>query len=389
LGYDKANMTNNKYGIANLRMTIDGKEIFSHKIDRMHFDNSRKILIHTDYEISQKTGRRFEKLYVDDGNDINIYSSLNNGKFSINDSSTHAVQISMADVYGNQRVVNFKIKGEQNPAFKILSKNNSTAPTYNVQENILQFTCPTTTDNSSLAKVCIGAKNYELSPAYKSGNELVYLWDLREGRPDSVNLCNETLNFSFSGVVPAGKDLNIYSKLVDVRFQNTTLFDTLYLDVKKIDQMYKIQNPSIPLMDHIYITLKPEEFVANKEKTAVFSISPNNSYLYEGGTWNEKGEVSFRTKYFSYFLLKEDTIPPVIKFASKGGDGVKFIITDNLAGIKEFKAMINGKWLLMNYDHKRKLLWSSPLDKSVPLKGELILEVWDNTCNKSVFKTNL
>lgn len=138
LGYDKADYTNNKYGISYLEVKVDGKEVFNHKIDKMHFNHARQILIHTDFEVSQKTGKRYEKLYVDNGNEVNIYQSENNGKITIGDSLEHLVEIKMWDVNKNERKLTFKLKGNQNPNFSIPGKNNvPELPYYNIQTNLV------------------------------------------------------------------------------------------------------------------------------------------------------------------------------------------------------------------------------------------------------------
>jgi hypothetical protein len=43
----------------------------------------------------------------------------------------------------------------------------------------------------------------------------------------------------------------------------------------------------------------------------------------------------------------------------------------------------------MQYDYKRNLLWSDPLDDSKPLKGKFVLEVADNAGNSTTFETIL
>jgi len=391
LAYDKADYTHNKYGISYLELKVDGKEVFNHNIQKMHFKDARSILIHTNFEESQKSGKRYQKLYVDDGNNINIYHATNNGKINIGDTLEHHIEIKLWDVNQNQRKLTFKIKGNKNQPFKVEGKGSEASVAYyNVLENVVMVSCGS--DNSkggSLANFYIGHKTYELNPAYKIGNEFIYLWDLRSGLPDSVGLCTQTLQFGFSGMIPPGKEYNVSTRHADLRFSENTLFDTLFLDIKKINQMYKIQNPHVPLMDNIYLTLRPEGEIKYKDKTAVYAISPDNAYYYEGGSWNTDGSISFKTKYFSYFVIATDTIAPTIKFADKSHAGVKFLIDDQLSGIGNYSATLNGKWLLMNYDYKRKLLWSDQLDKAVPLKGKFELVVTDNAGNQKIIKATL
>jgi hypothetical protein len=87
--------------------------------------------------------------------------------------------------------------------------------------------------------------------------------------------------------------------------------------------------------------------------------------------------------------LWKDTIAPVITYKSFLGNCIRLNISDNSSGIGTIRATINGNWVLMNYDHKRNLIWSERIDKAVPLKGNFELEVQDKAGNKSIYKTTL
>src|SRR6185437_10531875 len=114
----------------------------------------------------------------------------------------------------------------------------------------------------------------------------------------------------------------------------------------------------------------------------------NNRPEYEGGNWNQN-RINLFTRNMGKFSLRLDTIAPVIKLLHIQGNSISFHIADNFSGIGSFKATINGNWLLMNYDHKRHLIWSERLDKTVPLHGDFKLEVTDNSGNRSIFEIKL
>ena len=83
------------------------------------------------------------------------------------------------------------------------------------------------------------------------------------------------------------------------------------------------------------------------------------------------------------YTLMKDEVPPTIKELSRSGTRISFRIQDKESGIKEFRAELNGEWLLMNYDSKRNLIWSERLDKKTNLKGNFSLKVLDNAGNES------
>ena len=67
---------------------------------------------------------------------------------------------------------------------------------------------------------------------------------------------------------------------------------------------------------------------------------------------------------------------------------IKVNISDDFSGIKSYRGTINGKWVLFEYEPKRKLLTYDFSDKVFEqAKHELELEVEDNVGNKSIYKT--
>jgi hypothetical protein len=64
-------------------------------------------------------------------------------------------------------------------------------------------------------------------------------------------------------------------------------------------------------------------------------------------------------------------------------------INDSLSGIKEFRASINGEWLLMLYDYRRNLIWSEKKNNSQKLRGNLELEITDEAGNLRIYRSQL
>ena len=74
---------------------------------------------------------------------------------------------------------------------------------------------------------------------------------------------------------------------------------------------------------------------------------------------------------------------------SKSPTQIKFRIGDNLSGVNSFRCEVNGKWLLMKYEHKTATIYSEKLDKSLPLSGKVVLKVKDNAGNEAEFVTTI
>jgi hypothetical protein len=91
-----------------------------------------------------------------------------------------------------------------------------------------------------------------------------------------------------------------------------------------------------------------------------------------------------------------DTEPPVIKpiniFSGKKvkkQSSIQIKISDNLAGIKVYRGTLNGKWILMDYDEKNRLLTYTFDEYMRPGKNQFVLMVADAVGNSSLYKATL
>lgn len=64
-----------------------------------------------------------------------------------------------------------------------------------------------------------------------------------------------------------------------------------------------------------------------------------------------------------------------------------FRISDNLSGIKTFNAMINGQWVLMEYEPKTGSLWHRFDELTARGKNDFVLTVSDMKDNLNTYRT--
>src|SRR5690606_2916347 len=125
----------------------------------------------------------------------------------------------------------------------------------------------------------------------------------------------------------------------------------------------------------IKVALRPQKQIQWKESTGVYRVE-GSGYSYLGGKW-ENGAVHFSTREFGDFTILDDVTPPTIKPVVVNNHVARFKISDDLSGIKTYRATVDGQWLLMYYDAKTATIWSERLDKSTLMKGEFKLVVVD------------
>lgn len=385
--HDKMNETHNVYGINCIELKVDGKEVFYHNLETYAFHESRYINVHIDYETYILKRQYFQKCYVADGNNLNFYlMNPLQGKILINDSLSHKIDLRIYDSNGNASSLTFTIKGKPQQAPKIV-KAATPAPDFRIYENVLKITGSANTTDPGL--LYFKNKTVQLSPAYYINQSPVYVYDLRKGLPDSSKTGTYKTAYDFVDMIPPGKRKVVVDNLI-LQFSDSTLFDTLYLRVKKHlvingEETFEINNPTEPVYGPIGVIFCPEIATNKNERCYFYSINNSVSKKYEGGVWQEDSLVH-NLKYLGKFTVIKDSIPPVITYKSNTTKRINFSIFDKGSGIAIIKATLNGAWVMMYYEHKSGLIWSEFKDSTEVLKGEFVLEITDKAGNTSVYK---
>ena len=389
---DRLSGAANQNGVSQIIVCIDDKECFSYDNTGFDFAHNRSMNVHIDYETYRLKGSRFQNLYIEDGNKYSFYkTNSQGGKIIINEEKTYKITIDVYDAHGNLSHLAFDIEGKKPtigiPQFTTLGKPQLSK---DLQENILIIKAKHYEHYTSLAKVYAGNYIYEIPVTYFEPNAAIYTWDMRAGIPDSIDFCGEMMRFNYKDIVPANASYNYFDHYMKVYFSKNTLFDTLYLqtdyaqDAKR--EYWQVNDVYFPLYRNAYITLKPERKYDEK-KAHAYATWGNGSLKYEGGTW-KNGQLKFGTKYLGKFTIAEDTKPPSVQLHRRGTRYLSFKIWEGMSGIKSFKATIDGKFILMNYDHKQNKIWTDT-HYSGSWEGEFKLVVTDNANNEAVYTRKL
>lgn len=394
--FDRQNGTSNLNGVYRIEVLVDNKQTYKHEIVNFPFEYASHINAHIDFETAKTMGNSYQKCYVADGNKLPIYH-INNigGKIDINDTLKHQIQINVWDAYGNQTHMKFIIKGSKDkPKFDLLAT--KTAPKLAVEsyENILKIKVINPSTAHKTGKISLPGVVKLINCAYVKDHQAVYLWDLRNGLPDSILINGLVHKFLFKALLSPDKVTQHYDDHMNIHFQKSTLYDTLPLQIKysadtkrKNGLVYQINNYFTPIYSEYFVTLKTTEAIENKAKCAAYVMSDNGGLRYLGGKWSDN-IFDFKTKYLGKFVLRADITAPEIKPIGKTPYNIKFEIDDYPAGIETFSATLNGEWILFHYEHKKRLIWIDNPENKI-LKGELILTVKDKVGNSKIYSTKL
>ncbi|MEQ8472307.1 MAG: M23 family metallopeptidase [Marinoscillum sp.] len=384
--YDLLNGVYNRNGIPKTTLVVNGDTIFSELKTNLSFSNQKSILVHMDYERYRNGGPKYNKLFVDDGNGNDFYSISNRGHV-FNDSIEQDIKIYLEDSYGNISTVEVQANTR-----KVINKPDPVFSDYELFRNHLHFKSLMDSTEGKVSVFLRGVKN--IIEPYRKDRKVAYaLWDLRHGLPDSIQLNGKIIHTDIYATIPSETAISFYNHDFDIAFRNQSLFDTLYLrfekdfDTFKNLELFRFPLGDVPFQSSMKVTLKPR-FQYPDSTARVYSVH-GSRLSFMGGEWNEDGNIDFIARDLGTFTIAEDTTPPTITPRIVNSSELYFKITDDMSGIKSYRATLNGKFLLMEYESKKDLIWARRLNSNNAIKGEFILEVVDNTNNKSIYQRNL
>ncbi len=371
--YDPMDGIPNKNGIVKTVMLVDDDTAFYEDKSVLHFSKQRNILQHYNYQASKLGSRRFNKLYLDDGNEHNIYEVTNRG---INFIDQKRITIFAEDSYENLSITEIEINED-----KIVYPPKVRFSSYEILGNNLHIR----SKNGAGVRV----KEWKaISPYYFDGNYYYYLWDIDKGLPRNIFIDGKTMETGYVVTIPSNQKISYHQQEFECSYGSRALFDTLHLSFEKeIDsvrniELFKFKNPLDPLRTDISISLNPSH-PYNEEKSHVYSVF-GQRYNFMGGDWAEN-QIQFQTRDLVTYTILEDTVAPKIQSVKSVFAHNTFRIEDELSGIKSYRGELDGEFLLMRYEPKKNLIWPITENPNIPIKGELKIEVIDNANNKTIY----
>ncbi|WP_166961417.1 M23 family metallopeptidase [Yeosuana marina] len=321
---DRQDLAANKNGVYNIQTFINGNENFELNFKSFGFDETKYINRLIDYEVYKTKRQRVQKLFVDN-NPLSLFDSvINNGVIKIKDSTYSVYKIRVSDFKKNDTWVTLTIKGEKN--------------------NSVKFTSPKTT------------------PYYIYANQTT---NLKEGR-------------------------------VSVDMYPDTFYDDFYIDFHVDNDTLKLDKDTIPLKKSIKISYDVSNY-SDEDKNKLYIaelLGYKNFPAYSSTKRNGNNLYTFTKTLGTYALTMDDEKPSVKPINFKDGQWLsnfrylKLKIDDDLSGISNYRATVNGKWILMEYDYKTKTLIHDFNDGVVTdTKNNLKVIVTDNVGNSSTFES--
>ena len=322
--FDQLDLAANKNGLSNIQSFYNGNKKFEMDFFRFSFDESRHINRFIDYEYYKTKRKHLQKLFVEKGNVLSMYQDLDdNGYITVENGDSSVFKVRIQDFEGNESWLTIPITGKKPDSISVKPEN---------KKNYYVFADQVTTLNDKNVSVFFPANSFyeDTFIDFKVNNDTLYL------DKDVIPLQkNVTIQFDISNYKDSEKDKLYIAELLGYK-----KFPS-YLNTKRKDNILTAYSNALGSYALVMDINSPK-------------VSPIN---FQDGKWLSK---------FRYLTLK---------------------ITDDLSGIGNFRATINGKWILMEYEYKNNTLTFDFNDNVVTdTKNELKVIVTDNVGNSTTFE---
>ena len=374
--FDQLDGASNRNGFPTFELSDESGLVFKQVVDRVDLNFSRQFLLYTHQN-------RFSKLYAQSNLKFDFISpkSPEAGHLELEANKKRAYTLALRDANANERKIEFSLQGQD------LERNvtDGGAPSRAIVSylgNILKIKAPNT-PKGGLAKFFVGAHSFEMLPAYQDSQSRTYLWDMDFGIPEEIDICSEVVILNIKALIPAGQEQLFADPKVQIRFEKQTVLDDLFLRIKHSgspsNPQLEINDGNEYLWNAMDVTWDVSGFTGNKNSYYVYQQYGNGGKSFVGGTW-DGNTIQFKTRNFGTFVLAQDLQKPTITPVRVNSSEIRFTIKDNSSGIESYEATINGKWVLMRYEHKQAIIWSEKLDEQ-PFKGAVNIKVTDRAGN--------
>ncbi len=196
--------------------------------------------------------------------------------------------------------------------------------------------------------------------------------------------------------INANEVTNLKKGKVSVDIYKDTFYDSFYMDFDVKNDTLQLHKDIIPAKKSFTISYDVSTY-SNKDRSKLYiaKLLGYKKFPAYSSTKRKGNILSTRTKTLGEFALAIDTIQPSITPVNfKKGQWLsnyrylKLKIDDEGSGISNYRATVNGKWILMEYDYKRKTLVHDFNDGCITAtKNNLKVIVTDNVGNNSTFET--
>lgn len=320
---DQQNGASNKNGAFQIKTTVNGTENFTVDFQKFSFAETRYLNRYIDYDYFETNRSRIQKLFRQENNPLSV------------------------------------ITQEVDNGYVTITEGLNTNYTIEIKDF---------KGNTSKIVVPIEGKQEEVRDPKKATKTDDYIY---------ANQATSITKGKFSIYIPSD-----------------ALYEDTYLDIDVKGDTLHFHEDVVPIHKNITITVDASNYASADIDNLYVGRLNYRGDPYYNTTYRKGDKLSARTRTFGSYVLVSDTTPPTIKAVNF--DDNKWIsknktlqlkIEDDLSGISSYRATVNGKFILMEYNYKTDVL-TYDFDDAVISDSENNLKVIvvDNVGNSATFE---
>jgi hypothetical protein len=323
---DQQDLAANKNGVYKIETFYNGAQNFTIDFRKFSFDETKHLNRLIDYTHYKDEKERLQKLFLDTNNPLSLYKDkIDDGYLVIYDTVSNVYKVKISDFEGNETNIDINIKGE-------------------------------------------------------------------DKQPNDVSK-----NFTSPYYIKSGEANVLENQNIKVDFPRETFYDDFFIDFKVNGDTLKLHENNLASKKYFTISYDVSNYNPEDLKQVYIArLVGWNNFLSYSSTQRKDNILFTRTKNLGTYCLARDTVNPTITPISfKDGQWLskyrflKVKIDDKHTGISNYRATLNGQWILMEYDYKKKTLTYDFNDKVVTdTKNNLKIIVTDNVGNSSTFEAS-
>ena len=320
---DQQNGAYNKNGVYRIKTSYNGKTKIDIKFEKFSFDETRYLNRYIDYTYFKEHKIKIQKLFRQTNNPLSIITQEDDNGF-----------VNVADGFSSNYTIEIK----------------------DYQGNLVHITIPV-----------IGKKDNTVAKK-ELPNDLQY--------------------------IPSESSSTIQRGVFTVDFPKNALYQGSYLNIKTSGDTLHLHTDNIPVHKNISISMDISNYnTLDKNKLYIARQAYKNTSYYTT-TRREKNILTAKTRILGSYTLFMDTIAPTIKAANftdgkwiSNNKTLKIKIEDSHSGISSYRATLNGRFILMEYNYKKDVLTYDFNDNIITdTQNNLRLIVTDNVGNSTTFE---
>ncbi|GHC64014.1 M23 family metallopeptidase [Ulvibacter litoralis] len=320
---DQQDGASNKNGVYDIKTTFNGVEKYNIQFKKFSFDETRYLNRYIDYSYFMKNRNRVQKLFRESNNPLSLITE-------VDDNGYITIEEGFTSTYTIE-ITDFK-------------------------------------GNKTLVSIPVEGKQEEILKPKATAET-----------PDFIhaNQATSLTKGKFNVFIPAN-----------------SLYEDAYLDISTQGDTIHLHEDTIPIHKNITLSIDVSNYKGpDKDKLYLGRLNYKGDPYYNS-TYRKGDKLSARTRTFGTYTLVLDTTPPTIKpvnFAANKwitkNKTLKIKIDDDLSGINTYRATINGKFILMEYNYKTDVLTYDFDDKVIDeSENNLKVIVVDNVGNSATFE---